>query len=50
MSCEPEVLKGIPLFALLDDDETAVRARWTLGRSLLANVFTKPVIREAWPT
>jgi CRP/FNR family cyclic AMP-dependent transcriptional regulator len=26
MSCAPEVLKGVPLFALLDDDETAVLA------------------------
>ncbi len=26
MSCGPEVLKGVPLFALLDDDETAVLA------------------------
>jgi CRP/FNR family cyclic AMP-dependent transcriptional regulator len=26
MSCNPEVLKGVPLFALLDDDETAVLA------------------------
>jgi uncharacterized membrane protein len=26
MSCKPEVLKGIPLFSLLDDDETAVLA------------------------
>jgi CRP/FNR family cyclic AMP-dependent transcriptional regulator len=26
MSCKPEVLKGIPLFALLDDDEAAVLA------------------------
>jgi uncharacterized membrane protein len=26
MNCKPEVLKGIPLFSLLDDDETAVLA------------------------
>jgi CRP/FNR family cyclic AMP-dependent transcriptional regulator len=26
MSCQPEVLKSVPLFALLDDDETAVLA------------------------
>ena len=26
MACSPEVLKGIPLFSLLDDDETAVLA------------------------
>ena len=26
MACRPEVLKGIPLFSLLDDDETAVLA------------------------
>jgi CRP/FNR family transcriptional regulator, cyclic AMP receptor protein len=26
MSCGPEVLRGVPLFALLDDDETAVLA------------------------
>ena len=26
MACKPEVLKNIPLFALLDDDETAVLA------------------------
>lgn len=26
MSCRPEALKGIPLFSLLDDDETAVLA------------------------
>ena len=26
MSCEPQVLKNVPLFALLDDDETAVLA------------------------
>lgn len=26
MSCNPDVLRGIPLFALLDDDETAVLA------------------------
>jgi CRP/FNR family transcriptional regulator, cyclic AMP receptor protein len=26
MACNPEVLKGVPLFALLDDDETAVLA------------------------
>ncbi len=26
MSCNPEVLKSVPLFSLLDDDETAVLA------------------------
>src|SRR6202163_394834 len=26
MACSPEVLKNVPLFALLDDDETAVLA------------------------
>ncbi len=26
MSCTPEVLKNVPLFALLDDEETAVLA------------------------
>src|SRR5262245_60939953 len=26
MVCKPEVLKSVPLFALLDDDETAVLA------------------------
>ena len=26
MACSPEILKGVPLFALLDDDETAVLA------------------------
>src|SRR5258706_7168443 len=26
MSCNPEVLKQVPLFALLDDDETALLA------------------------
>ena len=26
MACHPEVLKRVPLFALLDDDETAVLA------------------------
>src|SRR5262249_18835330 len=26
MACKPEVLKSVPLFALLDDDETAVLA------------------------
>src|SRR5580704_4581441 len=26
MACKPEVLKNVPLFALLDDDETAVLA------------------------
>src|SRR5215471_20684569 len=26
MPCKPEVLKSVPLFALLDDDETAVLA------------------------
>src|SRR5258708_15155315 len=26
MSCKPDVLKNVPLFALLDDDETAVLA------------------------
>ena len=26
MSCDPELLKGVPLFALLDGDETAVLA------------------------
>ena len=26
MACNPEILKDIPLFALLDDDETAVLA------------------------
>ena len=26
MTCKPEVLKGVPLFSLLDDDETAVLA------------------------
>ena len=24
MTCRPEVLRSVPLFALLDDDETAV--------------------------
>ena len=26
MSCDPEVLKQVPLFALLDDDEVALLA------------------------
>src|SRR5438093_12038256 len=26
MACEPEILREVPLFALLDDDETAVLA------------------------
>ena len=26
MTCKPELLKSVPLFALLDDDETAVLA------------------------
>jgi CRP/FNR family cyclic AMP-dependent transcriptional regulator len=26
MSCKPEVLKDVPLFALLDEDETAILA------------------------
>ena len=26
MACSPEILKRVPLFALLDDDETAVLA------------------------
>ncbi len=26
MTCSPEVLKGVPLFSLLDDDETAILA------------------------
>ena len=26
MACDPEVLRKVPLFALLDDDETAVLA------------------------
>src|SRR5579883_1844805 len=26
MTCKPEVLKSVPLFSLLDDDETAVLA------------------------
>ena len=26
MACDPEILKQVPLFALLDDDETAVLA------------------------
>src|SRR5262245_11366703 len=26
MACQPEILKQVPLFALLDDDETAVLA------------------------
>src|ERR1700720_3033853 len=26
MACSPEILKGVPLFALLDDEETAVLA------------------------
>src|SRR5215472_909799 len=26
MTCKPEVLRSVPLFALLDDDETAVLA------------------------
>ena len=26
MSCSPDVLKNVPLFSLLDDDETAVLA------------------------
>ena len=26
MACNPEVIKGVPLFALLDDEETAVLA------------------------
>ena len=26
MMCKPELLKGVPLFSLLDDDETAVLA------------------------
>ena len=29
MTCDPEMLKGVPLFALLDHEETAVlAAQW----------------------
>src|SRR5258708_26350073 len=33
MACRPEVLKRVPLFALLDDDETAVLAAQVEART-----------------
>jgi CRP/FNR family transcriptional regulator, cyclic AMP receptor protein len=36
MACKPEVLKNIPLFALLDDDETAVLASQVDFKTLAA--------------
>jgi hypothetical protein len=36
MACKPEILKRVPLFALLDDDETAVLLRASAsGRSAI---------------
>src|SRR5258708_26979101 len=34
MSCNPEVLKHVPLFALLDEEETAVLAGAAEGQAL----------------
>ena len=36
MTCKPEVLKGVPLFSLLDDDETAVLAAQVEVKSFAA--------------
>ena len=36
MACDPSVLKNVPLFALLDDDETAVLASQVDHRTFLA--------------
>ena len=51
MSCGPEVLKGVPLFALLDDDETAVlAAQVELKNFRPANASTKRATRAAGRT
>ena len=44
MACSPEILKRVPLFALLDDDETAVLA----GQVELKNFAAAPADLEDW--
>ena len=46
MACKPEILKGIPLFALLDEDETAVLASQVELRHFAAR---EPIYKRASP-
>jgi hypothetical protein len=51
MACEPEVLKNVPLFALLDDDEVTVLASQVeLRPSLLVSESIRPEIALRRPT
>jgi CRP/FNR family transcriptional regulator, cyclic AMP receptor protein len=50
MTCEPEMLKSVPLFALLDDEETAVLAAHVDIRSFSPRErITRSVTRAAPP-
>jgi CRP/FNR family transcriptional regulator, cyclic AMP receptor protein len=46
MACKPEILKGIPLFALLDEDETAVLASQVELRHFAAR---EPIYKKGSP-
>ena len=46
MACKPEILKGIPLFALLDEDETAVLASQVELRHFAA---LEPIYKKGAP-
>jgi hypothetical protein len=51
MPCEPEELKHVPLFELLDDEELAVLAAQTdLSDSLLASASSKLATHPGRPT
>jgi CRP/FNR family transcriptional regulator, cyclic AMP receptor protein len=51
MACQPEVLRSIPLFSLLDPDEMAVLAQQVEIRKFAReSAFTKWGTREARPT
>ena len=51
MACSPQVLKGIPLFSLLDDEETAVlAAQVELKTFRPANGYIRPETPTARPT
>jgi len=47
MSCKPEVLKSVPLFSLLDDDETAVLASQVDTKSFAAR---EPIYKRGSPS
>jgi len=51
MACDPEALKNVPLFALLDEDELALLSQQVEHKQFAPrSAFTKSATRAAAPT